>query len=186
MSDHRPTNCLYCLSQWSFRMVVFVSTVKEPTLSSMSDFPQTPDTKSQPRQLWTWVCMTFFLSCTGVFSLHCIVELTYVAFCLGSVKGNTVCVLYFRNLPMLPCGRCACATKTSAQRSMQPGPGNTKMPRWSWPTETLPSTGCMSRSRATWWCVEGKKKTLFMLYMTWVFIRILSGRTKMKCGINCL
>lgn len=81
-------------------MVVFVSTVKAPTLSSMSDFPPTPDTKKLPRQLWTWVFMALFsfallyTVCLGTADILYVETMTcmYVAICLGSVKGNTACV----------------------------------------------------------------------------------------------
>lgn len=49
----------YLVFQWSFLMDVFVSTVKELTLSSMSVFPQIQDTKNLHSLLWMWVFVNF-------------------------------------------------------------------------------------------------------------------------------
>lgn len=160
----------FCLSlfQWSFLMVVFVSTVKEPTPSSMNDFPPTPDTKKLPRLPWMWVFGALFLLvllcfCCCVLSPHgstvCTNSDMYVQSCSSCFCGSKQSVfLCFRNLPMRPCARCACATRTSVRTSTQPGQGNTKTPRWPWWTETQPSTACMRRSRATSWWEETKKR----------------------------
>lgn len=80
----------------------------------------------------------------------------YFYSCHWKVFGDEAsdCSCCCRTLPTIPCGRCACVTKTSVQTSTRSGPGNTKRPSWSWSTETPPLTEYMKRWRRTWWWEE--------------------------------
>lgn len=79
-------------------MAVFVSTVKEPTPSSMNDFPQTPDTKKLPRLPWMWVFRPLLL-----FVLLC-----FCGFVL-SQHGSTVCTN--NDMYVQSCSSCFCGSK---------------------------------------------------------------------------